>query len=82
MKFYIQTIEQIKGEQEGTYSEYANVSKENTEEVALSKFYKKLSDVSAALGNTHVFMDIKIVNSVGGCIKKDSVGEYVEVPVD
>ena len=78
MKFYIQTIEQIKGEQEGTYSEYANVSKENTEEAALSKFYKKLSDVSAALGNTHVFMDIKIVNSIGGCIKKDSVGEYVE----
>ena len=78
MKFYIQTIEQIKGEQEGTYTEYANVSKENTEEAALSKFYKKLSDVSAALGNTHVFMDIKIVNSVGGCIKKDSVGEYVE----
>ena len=78
MKYYIQTIEQIKGEQEGTYTEYANVSKENTEESALSKFYKKLSDVSAALGTTHVFMDIKIVNSVGGCIKKDSVGEYVE----
>ena len=78
MKYYIQTIEQIKGEQEGTYSEYANVSKENTEEAALTKFYKRLSDVSAALGNTHVFMDIKIVNSVGGCIKKDSVGEYVE----
>ena len=78
MKYYIQTIEQINGEEEGTFTEYANVSKENTEEAALSKFYKKLSDVSAALGKTHVFMDIKIVNSVGGCVKRDSVGTYQE----
>lgn len=78
MKYYIQTIEQIKGETEGTYTEYGNTEKVNDEQVALSKFYKKLSDVSAALGKTHVFMDIKIVNSVGGCIKKDSIGTYVE----
>lgn len=78
MKFYIQTIEQIKGEEEGSYTEYANVEKVNDEALAYSKFYKKLSDVSAALGTTHVFMDIKIVNSEGGCIKRDSVGAYVE----
>lgn len=78
MKYYIQTIEQIKGEEEGTYSEYSNVQKENDEASAYAKFYKRLSDVSAALGNTHTFMDIKIVNSVGGCIKKDSIGTYVE----
>lgn len=78
MKYYIQTIEQIKGETEGTYTEYGNTEKVNDEQVALSKFYKKLSDVSAALGKTHVFMDIKIVNSIGGCVKKDSVGAYQE----
>lgn len=78
MKYYVQTIEQINGQEEGTYTEYANVEKVNDEKTALSKFYKKLSDVSAALGTTHVFMDIKIVNSEGGCIKRDSVGAYVE----
>ena len=78
MKFYIETIEQIKGETEGTYTEYGNTEKVNDEQTAFSKFYKKLSDVSAALGKTHVFMDIKIVNSLGGVIKKDSVGEYAE----
>ena len=45
---------------------------------AITAFYKKLSDVAAAIGKTHVYMDIKITNSEGGCIKKDSVGAYVE----
>lgn len=77
MKFYIDTIEQIKGEEEGTYTEYGNREKVADEQTALTKFYKKLSDVSASLGKAHVYMDIKIVNSLGGIIKKDSVGEYI-----
>lgn len=74
MKFYIVTIEQINAE--GGYSEYGKVEKVDTEELALSKFYKKLSDVSADLGVGHTYMDIKIFNSEGGCIKKDVVGVY------
>jgi hypothetical protein len=77
MKFYIDTIEQIKGEEEGTYTEYGNREKVADEQTALTKFYKKLSDVSASLGKAHVYMDIKIVNSLGGSIKKDSVGDYI-----
>ena len=73
MKYYIQTIEQVKKE-EGGYNEYANVEKVNDESTAMSKFYKKLSDVSSS--TAHQFMDIKIVNSLGGVVKKDSIGEY------
>ena len=48
----------------------------------MSKFFKKLSDVSADLvsiddSKNHFYMDIKIVNSKGGIEKKDSVGQYV-----
>ena len=74
MKYYIVTIEQINAE--GGYSEYGKVEKVDTEEMALSKFYKKLSDVSADLGKAHTYMDIKIFNSEGGCIKRDAVGAY------
>lgn len=77
MKFYIDTIEQIKGETEGTYTEYGGREKVADEQTAMSKFYKKLSDVSADLGKNHSYMDIKIVNSLGGIIKKDSIGEYI-----
>ena len=47
-----------------------------------SKFYKKLSDVSADLvsideSKNHYYMDIKIVNSKGGIEKKDVIGSYV-----
>ena len=79
MKFYIDTIEQIKGEEEGTYTEYGKREQKADEQTALTAFYKKLSDVAAAIGKTHTYMDIKITNSEGGCIKKDSVGTYVEV---
>ena len=76
MKFYIQTIEQITKNNE--ISEYGGTEKVDTEQAALTKFYKKLSDVAADIGKNHTYMDIKIVNSLGGCIKKDSIGEYVE----
>ena len=77
MKFYIQTIEQVQNE--NALSEYGATEKVNTEESALTKFYQKLSNVSADLGKGHTYMDIKIVNSEGGCIKKDQVGQYQEV---
>ena len=74
MKYYVVTIEQITSE--GGYAEYGKVEKCNTEQAALTKFYAFLSTVANDLGKGHTYMDIKIFNSEGGCIKKDSVGEY------
>lgn len=76
MKYYVFTIEQTIAE--GGYSEYAGTKKFNDEQSALVHFYKRGSEVSNALGTTHVYMDIKIVNSLGGIIKKDRIGKYVE----
>lgn len=76
MAFYIDTIEQII--KDGEHAEYGGREKVGDENTALSKFYKKLSDVSADIGKNHTYMDIKITNSLGGIIKKDSVGAYVE----
>lgn len=75
MAFYIDTIEQII--KDGAYAEYGGREKVADENTALSKFYKKLSDVSADIGKNHTYMDIKITNSLGGIVKKDSVGTYV-----
>lgn len=75
MKFYILTIEQII--KDGGYSEYANVEKVDSENTALSKYYKKLSDVSASIEKgVHTYMCIQILNSFGGVIKDDMVGIY------
>ena len=76
MKFYILTIEQTVSD--GAYSEYANVEKVADENLAQSKFYTKLANVAADLGKNHTFMDIKIVNSTGGVVKRDTIGSYVE----
>ena len=81
MKYYIDTIEQTIGE-EGALTEYGKREQKADEQTALTAFYKKLSDVSAAIGKTHVYMDIKIVNSEGGCIKKDSIGAYQEASAE
>lgn len=78
MKFYIETIEQTLNDD--ALTEYGKTERVDTEQAALTKFYKKLSDVAADIGKNHTYMDIKIVNSLGGCIKKDSIGEYVEAP--
>lgn len=93
--FYIDTIEQVKKKDEqgqviegvneygkreicksedGSAMPYAQVE---------SKFFKKLSDVSADLveideSKSHYYMDIRIVDSTGGVLKKDSVGEIVQ----
>lgn len=81
MNYYIDTIEQVKGEEEGTVNEYGKRSKEGSDlNVVLSKFFKKLSDVSNDIGEgkNHYFMDIRIVDSNGGVIKKDRLGKRVD----
>lgn len=81
MMYYIRSIEQITGDTEGTYTEYAGVEKVADENLAMSKYYKKLSDVSADIEKKHTYMNIHIENSVGGIIKQDVVGQYmVEEP--
>lgn len=78
MSFYVFTIEQIRGESEGTYSEYAGTKKFGDEQAADVYFYTRCAEVSNALKTTHTYMDIKIVNSLGGIIKKDTIGKYIE----
>jgi endo-alpha-1,4-polygalactosaminidase (GH114 family) len=77
MNYYLDTIEQIKGEEEGTYTEYGKREKKDSEQAALVAFYDKLKNV--ANSTQHTFMDIRIVNSIGGCVKKDYIGKYVDV---
>ena len=55
MKYYIDTIEQITTD--GAITEYGGREKVADETTALSKFYKKLSDVSADLGKNHLYME-------------------------
>lgn len=76
MKYYLDKIEQTKGEEEGTYTEYGSRTKYTDEKSATTKFYETLMNVSNS--EAHVYLDIKIVNSEGGIIKKDSIGKYVE----
>ena len=76
MKFYVDTIEQVKGAEEGTFTEYGKREIKTDEKTALTAFYTKLTNVSNS--DSHVWLDIKITNSVGGCIKRDSIGEYQE----
>lgn len=76
MKYYLDKIEQINGEKEGTYTEYGSRTKYTDEKSATTEFYKTLMNVSNS--ESHVYLDIKIVNSEGGIIKKDSIGKYVE----
>ena len=75
MAYYLDSIEQIHGEEEGTYVEYGKREKKEDYNTALTAFYTKLMNVSNS--QSHVFLDIRIVNSEGGCLKKDSIGQYV-----
>lgn len=79
MAYYVLTIEQIKGESEGTYNEYAGVKKYADEQSAEVYFYTRCSEIANALGKTHFYGHLKIVNSLGGVIKQDTIGKYVEV---
>ena len=79
MAYYIDTIEQVKGE-DGAVNEYGKREKEGSDlNVVLSKFFTKLANVSNDIGEgkNHYFMDIRIVDSNGGVIKKDQVGSLV-----
>ena len=77
MQYYIDTIEQVKGEND-SINEYGQREKVSTESLALSKYYTKLANVAADMDKNHYYMDIKIMNSDGGCIKKDKLGTYHE----
>lgn len=76
MKYYVDTIEQIKGTEEGTYTEYGAREKKADFQAALVAFYDRLKNVSNSAA--HVWLDIKIVNSQGGIEKKDSIGAYID----
>ena len=78
MKYYIISIEQTKGAEEGAINEYITTEKVADEKTALTKHYTKCANVSNALRTTHYYADIRIVNSLGGVIKKDVIGTYVE----
>lgn len=86
MYYYIDTIEQTKGSEEGAINEYGKREQWKLPfEQVESKFFKKLSDVSADLvtideSKNHYYMDIRIVDSTGGVIKKDVVGKRQEIP--
>lgn len=75
MQYYIESIEQIN--KDGGLAEYGGVEKVADETTALSKYYKKLSDVAADIGKNHTYMNIRVVNSVNGEIKSDVIGQYV-----
>lgn len=75
MQYYIETIEQINTD---GLAEYGGTEKVADETLAMSKYYKKLSDVSADIGKNHTYMNIKIVNSFGVTVKEDAVGNYLE----
>lgn len=87
MFYYIDTIEQTIGSEEGTINEFGKREQWKLPiEQVYAKYYKKLSDVSADLvtigeGKKHYYMDIKIVNSDGGVIDKDKVGTRQEIEV-
>ena len=80
MKFYVLIIEQVKDKDNPSkINEYANVKKYNDEQSALVYFYTRCSEIANAIGNTHYYGHIKVVNSKGGVIKQDTIGQYVEV---
>lgn len=75
MKYYIQTIEQTNIE--GVLNEYGKTEKVDDESTAFVKFYTRCSEVANAIGKTHTYMNIRIVNSYGVVVKEDTVGNYV-----
>lgn len=75
MKYYVFAIEQTYIE--GEYNEYSPaVKKYNDFTSAQTYFFNRLAEL--ANSSSHVYAELKIINSVGGIVKKDSIGEYVE----
>ena len=86
MIYYIDTIEQTK--KDDKVNEYGKREqwKLTLHEVE-SKYFKKLSDVSNDLieddpSKNHYYMDIRIVDTTGGVIRKDTVGKMQEVQTE
>ena len=84
MAYYLDKIEQVKGTEEGAINEYGSRTKQNTYESALTSFYSALGNVANDLvtvdpTKSHYFMDIRIVDSKGGVLKKDIVGTHQNV---
>lgn len=79
MKYYVFAIEQTLIE--GEYNEYSPaVKKYNDYKSAETYFHTRLGEL--ANSQSHVYAELKIINSRGGIVKKDSIGEYVEVDVE
>ena len=81
MAYYLDKIEQVKGAEEGTINEYGSRAKQSSYEAALTAFYTSLGNVANDLieadsTKNHYFMDIRIVDSKGGVLKKDQLGTY------
>lgn len=79
MKYYVMTIEQYTPQGQETKTEQSKVEKRNTEDSALSYFYNTLKTVADSAA--HNYLDIKIVKSDGGIIKKDVYGAYIDTDV-
>lgn len=81
MRYYIDTIEQVKKEGGGVneYGKREIQNEDNTYEEVLSAYYVKLGNVANDIGEdkNHYYMDIKIIDSDGGVLKKDKVGQRV-----
>ena len=81
MQYYIDTIEQIKTD-DGGLAEYGKREKESgTIEEVGAKFHTKIANVLNDIGEgkKHTYMDIKITNSLGGCIEKYTCGRYEDI---
>ena len=85
MIYYVDTIEQVKGEND-TVNAYGKREQSKTSyEATLSKYFTKLANVSNDIitpetpDKNHYYMDIRIVDSTGGVLKKDSIGTRQEV---
>ncbi len=79
MAYYLDKIEQVKGAEEGTINEYGSRVKQASYEAALTAFYTSLGNVANDLieadsTKNHYFMDIRIVDGLGGVVKRDSLG--------
>ena len=83
MKNYILTLEQtIKSTDPDTgevkeVDEYMTSKKTDDEEQkAVSKWHTRCAELSNAIGNTTVYAECKLVNSVFGVLRDDVFGQY------
>ena len=84
MRYYIDTIEQVKGQEEGTINEYGlrTIQPVNsTFEEVEAAYFTKLANVANDIGEgkNHYYMSIKIVDSNDKILEKKQLGAYVEV---